>query len=481
VNLLVVLVPLFGLELARLYERQLLDGLERDMRNQASLVRVMLEAGLEHGETPLGTNSEQLLERAAQRTRTRIRLITRELGVVADSHRRGPPEGREETLPLLVRERALILSDTVGPWPQAGEEPIPERREVLTALSGVRATATRYARHPPAVYLFLAEPVRFAGRVAAVVYVTRSTQPVLLEMHRVRRGLVWVLGITLAVTAIVTISLSLTISRPLERLALAARRISAGESSVSVPLGGGGEIGELAQEFAQMTRRLEQRQRYISEFAADVAHEFKSPLTSIRGAAELLVEGAADDPEARRRFLDNIRLDSERLTRLVSRLLELSRIDAAEQPLAPVELRELLLRTVGRAEGPTTPITFRYDASVVTLLARASDLETAVANLLDNALRFSPEGQPVVLSVSGPTADDQVVIRVCDRGPGIPAEHALRVFDRFFTTDAERDGTGLGLAIVKSVATAHRGSVSLQSEPGQGTCFELRLPCGPPP
>ncbi len=477
-NLLVVLVPLFGLELARLYERQLLHGLERDMLNQASLVRVMLEAELERGGSSSGARIEPLLGRAAARTRTRIRLILAGQGVVADSHRNGPPEGREQLAPLLVRERTLGMSDAVLGQAAADEVKVPERREVLTAFAGSRATATRHASRPPAVYLFLAEPVRLAGKVVAVVYVTRSTQPVLMEMHRVRRGLIWVLVITLAFTAIVTLSLSLTISRPLERLAHAARRISAGESGVTVPLGGGGEIAELAGEFERMTRRLEQRQRYISEFAADVAHELKSPLTSIRGAAELLAEGADDDPGARRRFLDNIKLDTERLTRLVSRLLELSRIDASEQPLSPVDLRELVTRTVARAEGPATPIDVSYDASVSFVLARAADLETALSNLLDNAQRFSPEGRPVKVSVSGPDGDGCVVIRVADQGPGIAPEHAPRVFDRFFTTDADRDGTGLGLAIVKSVAQAHRGRVSFQTELGRGTCFELRLPCG---
>jgi len=358
------------------------------------------------------------------------------------------------------------------------DAPVVERPEVLTALAGSRATATRYAQDPPAVFLFLAEPVRHAGKVLGVVYVTRSTHPVLMEMRRVRGGLIRVFALTLVLTAAVTVSLSLTISRPLERLARAARRISAGATGVAVPLEGGGEIGELAQEFERMTVRLEERQRYISQFAADVAHEFKSPLTSIRGAAELLEEGADDDPEARRRFLDNIKLDVGRLTRLVSRLLELSRIDASEQPLQVVDLREIVARAVARSEGPTTPITLSYEAAVNAILARPSDLETALLNLLDNAQRFSPEGQPVRLVVTGPSPDGYVALGVLDRGPGISPEHRQRVFERFFTTDAERDGTGLGLSIVKSVATAHRGTISVYSEPGQGCCFELRLPAG---
>lgn len=474
VNLLVVLVPLLGLELARVYERQLLDGLERDMVNQATLVGSLLESELSFDEEAFGPITENLLERAARRTRTRIRLIVPQLGVVADSHLHGPPEGKESETPLLARDRLFNTSDVELPRVAEVEVPVPERAEVRTALSGSRATATRYSRS--AVFLFLAEPVRHEGKIVAAVYVTRSTQPVLVEMHRVRTGLIGVLGLALLLTAAVTVTLALTISRPLERLARAARRISTGEAGVVVPLGGGGEIGELAREFDRMTRRLEERQRYISQFAADVAHEFKSPLTSIRGAAELLEEGADDEPEARRRFLDNIKLDAGRLTRLVSRLLELSRIDATEQPLQVVDLREVVARAVARSEGPTTPILARYEARSSLVLARASDLETALLNLLDNAQRFSPEGEPVRVSVSGPEADGSLVIQVTDRGPGIAPEHAPRVFERFFTTDAERDGTGLGLAIVHSVAVAHRGRVTFRNESGGGTSFELRLP-----
>lgn len=474
VNLLVVLVPVVGLEFARVYERQLLDGLERDMLNQATLVRVMLETELERDEELSHPLIERLLERAAQRTRTRIRLILPERGVVADSHHDGPPEGPEVSPPILARSR---FDNMGGSGAKSVEPPLTERHEVLTALRGSRATATRF--HRDAVFLFLAEPVRHSGNVVGTVYITRSTNPVLLEMHSVRRGLIQIMLITLGLTAVLTLALSLSISRPLERLSRAARRITRGDLGVPVPLGGGGEISELAAEFAQMTQQLEARQRYISDFAADVAHELKSPLTSIRGAAELLAEGADDDLDARQRFLNNIRLDATRLDRLVSRLLELSRIDASEQLPQVVNLKSLVARAVARSEGPETPIELRFEATLGSVMAREADLETALLNLLDNAQRFSPEGVAVQVAVTGPGNDDTLLIQVTDRGPGIPPEHMPRVFDRFFTTDAERDGTGLGLAIVKSVATAHGGQVSFTSEPGC-TCFTLRLPSGFP-
>jgi two-component system sensor histidine kinase ChvG len=480
VNLVVVLVPLAGLEFARLYERQLLDGLERDMQNQAVLEKASLETGFARGEGFGTPAQEMVLTSAALQTRTRIRIVDPVQGMLADSHRWGPPEGKEPPPPLLTRERVELESSLRG---LGGREtladpgaPLLKRPELLHAFQGQRSTATRVSHNPPAVFLFLAEPVVEHGTVRGAVYVTRSTTPVLLEMHRIRRGLTLVLLLALAVTAALTLLLAWTISRPLERLAHAARRVAAGDTGLGVPLGGGGEITELADAFAEMTRKLEARHRYISAFAADVAHEFKSPLTSIRGAAELLSEGAADEPEARQRFLENIGLDAARLDRLVSRLLELSRIDASEEAPMLVELEALVRRTVERAQSPEGSIVLDYASSVPVVLARPADLETALLNLLDNALKFSPPAAAVSVRVTGRAGEGFVEIEVGDSGPGIPEQDLARIFQRFFTTDAERYGTGLGLAIVKSVVEALGGSVTVRSELGRGTQFCVRLP-----
>jgi two-component system sensor histidine kinase ChvG len=324
--------------------------------------------------------------------------------------------------------------------------------------------------------LFLAEPIGTAGQRAGAVYVTRSTNPVLVELHRIRQGLFTVLGVAVSFGVLLTLLLAFTISRPIERLAGAARRIASGDAGVRLPAGGG-EIGELASAFAEMTEKLEARHRFISEFAADVAHEFKSPLTSIRGAAELLAEGAADDPDARRRFLRNIELDAARLDRLVSRLLELSRVEASNELPQLIDARAVIERALSRCQTPEGAVELEYTASRHVVRARESDLETALLNLLDNALRFSPPGEAVVVHASE-RAPDELVIRITDRGPGIEPQNLTRVFDRFFTTDAERDGTGLGLAIVKAVATAHGGTVSVESSPGEGATFTLALPFG---
>ena len=473
VNVLVLLVPVAALEFARVYERQLLEALERDMKNQATLVRVTVEANLARGEAP-GQATEKVLAKAAERTRTRIRLLDASGLTLVDSHRHGPPEGREPKPPLLASPGSRDTSDLVRPErSQAEDTQVDARHEVREALGGARSTTTRVTRS--GVFLFLADPVRHAGKVAGVVYVTRSTSPVLFELHRIRSALIVVLAVAIVLGISFTFLLALTISRPIERLSRAARSIATGDRNVTLPLGGGGELSELGAAFEEMTKKLEARQRYISEFAADVAHEFKSPLTSIRGAAELLAEGADDDAETRRRFLGNIELDAARLDRLVSRLLELSRIEASDQQPQVFDLYAMLERAVRRSQGPDGNLVFRYGASSQWFSGRESDLETAVLNLLDNALRFAPPGTSVELDVSD-EGKSRIEIRVTDHGAGITEEQMPHVFERFYTTDRDRDGTGLGLAIVKSVAVAHGGSISVDSTPGEGARFTLSLP-----
>jgi two-component system sensor histidine kinase ChvG len=484
VNLAVLLVPVAGLEFARIHERQLLDSLERDMANQAIMVRAMLESDLDRGIAPGAPQHAQILTQAAARTRTRIRLLDKAGAVIADSHELGPPEGPEPAPPTILpsgasnvrRRGGLLDSDPLSPAAEERWPDVPNRFEVTSALGGNRATRTRVRDRQPGVFLFLTEPVRRGAEVLGAVYVVRSTHPVLVELYKIRSGLFRVLIVAVIFTGLITLALAWSISRPLGKLSRAAKRVAAGERDVVVPVSGDGEIRELGESFAAMKERLDARLRYISDFAADVAHEFKSPLTSIRGAAELLEEGAADDLDARRRFLRNIELDVARLDRLVSRLLELSRIEASSEAMAVIDLEALALRVAERMSAPDLPVELRYLMPIRFLRARETDLETALMNLVDNALKFSPPGEPVVVAIEPGHGGATVRISVSDRGPGIPPQHMPKIFDRFFTTDESRDGTGLGLSIVQSVAEAHGGRVTVDSKPGEGATFVIELP-----
>lgn len=480
VNVTVVLVPVAGLEFAHIYERQLLSALERDMTNQAALTRALLEDDLRRGVALGDARHRAILAAAARRTRTRVRVLDPRGGVLVDSHAQGPPEGPEPRGPALFGGRALArsassvdLRSRATDWPD-----VAARSEVRRALSGSDAAQTRIAYDPSAVFLFHATPLRggaggSARPIAGAVYVTRSTNPVLLELHRIRSGLFQVLGVALCSSVGITLLLALSISRPLGRLSRAAKRIARGERGVALVVEGGGEIRELAQSFKTMTEELDARLNYISEFSADVAHEFKSPLTSIRGAAELLAEGAHEDAAARARFLHNILLDTARLDRLVSRLLELSRIEASAEEMAVLDLRALL-EQVTRDAATHGPVALHYGATRTWICGRRADLYTAFKNLLDNARRYSPESEPV--RVHAELTADGIRVAICDRGPGIAEALHQRVFQRFYTTEGERGGSGLGLAIVQSVIKAHGGHVAVTSRPGDGACFQVWLP-----
>ena len=475
VNLTVVLVPVAGLEFARIHERQLLDGLERDMRNQASLVQAQVQATLAAGEPLQSKTHEHWLEEAARSTRTRIRILDANLNVVVDSHHNGAPEGPEAPLPKSVTDRFLgdvaSLRLSLG-----GEIPLDKRTELIGAKAGKLSTTTRVVARPPRVYLFLALPVITASQTSAIVYVTRSTFPVLVELRRIRAGLTRVLLVALGLSFGLTLVLAWTLTRPIERLAKAARQVATGKMDVAIPAAGGGELTDLGLALQSMTRKLQARHEFITQFAADVAHEFKSPLTAIRGAAELLAEGAVEDPAARSRFLGNIQQDAERLARLVSRLLELSRIEASDEPFQLVDVGGLVRRVVERVEGPDGGVDVAIRASRLIVMGRPFELEMALYNLLDNAMRYTSPGSAIAVVVEESADGKNLCLRVIDTGPGIAPEHLPKIFQRFFTTEASGEGTGLGLAIVASVAEIHRGSVAVSSEPGQGATFTLCLP-----
>ncbi|MBI3097666.1 MAG: HAMP domain-containing protein [Planctomycetes bacterium] len=229
-----------------------------------------------------------------------------------------------------------------------------------------------------------------------------------------------------------------------------------------------------------VVRDVTEERRYDAlrrEFVANVSHELRTPLTLIRGCVETLEGGALDDRPKAAEFLALISRHAQRLSALVEDLLELSRLDAGFEPRrAPTRLDEL----AARVRETLAPAAARKRIAVMVvappLMAEvdADMIERAVANLVDNAIKYTPEGGSVTVTVRAPGE-----IEVRDTGVGIPAEDQKRVFERFYRVDKSRSreagGTGLGLAIVKHIAQLHGGEVTVESAPGKGSSFILRL------
>ena len=230
-------------------------------------------------------------------------------------------------------------------------------------------------------------------------------------------------------------------------------------------------------------RRLERVRR---DFVANASHELRTPIANIRAGAETVLSDPHDTQLAQR-FLPQIVAESERLSRLVSDLLDLAHADAAiDTPLSPVDLCEVVEIVVARLKEKAAQndiavgIEYSKDDCVARVAGDFAGLEQVVFNLLDNALIYTPPGGIITLRLQANEGPREVVFSISDTGLGIPPEDQERVFERFYRVDKARSrsqgGTGLGLAIVKNIVENHKGRVSLQSAPAQGTTFTVRLP-----
>ncbi|MCX5869387.1 MAG: ATP-binding protein [Deltaproteobacteria bacterium] len=229
-------------------------------------------------------------------------------------------------------------------------------------------------------------------------------------------------------------------------------------------------------------RRLESMRR---DFVANVSHELKTPITSIEGFAETLLDGALDEPEDARRFVEIIGKQAARLHAIVEDLLALSRVEQEakreeivlqELPIAEV-LQSAIQTCSSRAEKENVSISLAC-APTITAGINPALFEQAVVNLLDNAVKYSGKGSEI--KVEAEIKAGEVLIRVCDNGVGIASQDIFRIFERFYRVDKARSaklgGTGLGLSIVKHIVQAHHGRVSVESSPGKGSIFTIHLP-----
>ena len=357
--------------------------------------------------------------------------------------------------------------------------------EVQTALRG-RYTAVareRVSDEPPPPFgdvrrrgkerVFTALPVFSDGRVIAVVRASRTGLDAVSTLWWNRRGLVIGVGVLALLSAAVSLGFSAAIAAPLRRLTRAARGIALGPAAHSGRLTTPGfapaEVAVLADVLQTMTERLTARARYVTEFASNASHELKSPITAIRGAAELL--GQHDDMPApqRARFVQNIAEDAARMERLVTRMLELARVESeaqgpAEELDVPRVVSAILERYAPRVE-------LSLADPPPTLQIAEPHLRAVLINLVENALRHGAD-QPVQVRLSSRSA--KLVISVRDHGAGISHANQARLFQRFFTTERDHGGTGLGLSIVKAIAEARGGDVSAQSGP-EGSTFSVVL------
>jgi two-component system OmpR family sensor kinase len=282
-------------------------------------------------------------------------------------------------------------------------------------------------------------------------------------------------------------------TRPLEEIAATADAIAAGDMDRRVPAGrSGSETGRVARALNTMLAQIQDAfarrdatEGRLRTFVADASHELSTPLTSIRGYAELFHRGLQDRPEDLAKALRRIESEATRMGVLVDELLTLASFDAG-RPLGrdPVDLRAIAADTAAdlRAVDPARPVDLDAARPVI-VVGDEGRLRQVAANLVSNVRRYTPAGTPV--TVRAERQDGVGLLEVADSGPGMTPEQAARVFDRFFRVDKARSramgGAGLGLAIVASIAEAHGGQATVRTVVGEGSTFTVAIPLAAPP
>jgi two-component system sensor histidine kinase ChvG len=505
-NLLVVFVPVAGVLYLDVYEAQLLHAQEREMVQQARiLAAVAAVSGHLNAE-----DVTRVLTRLGRESDARFRVYDANATLIVDSARMPPVVA---TLPLepsydraasesgdirarvlyrvgawlvRVRQRAgsimrLILGsdDPVRIGETAAASVSPELR---AALSGHYGAATRQTPGQRSLTLFGAVPIRTTDSVIGAVVVSQSTFRVLQAIYDVRLRIFEVVVASVLAAAVFTTLGAMTIVRPLRRLRRQAAALTEHRGPLPPSFPGAtrkDELGDLARALEELTRRVNEHVGSLEGFAADVAHEFKNPLASIRTAAEMV--GQSERGEDRERFLAMMLRDVDRLERLVSGAREAARIDGVLQTedLEQVPIAAAVRDAVDsvRAAHPESAIVVRRADERIAVRGSRERLAQVFENLLSNAASFTPAGRAVEVEIS--LCNSRCTVAVSDRGPGVPDAHLQRIFERFFSyrpASGRGDHVGLGLAIARRIVEGYGGTIEVSNRDGGGATFTTCLP-----
>ena len=368
------------------------------------------------------------------------------------------------------------------------------RPEVAEALAGRAGSSIRESPTMGVRFLYVAVPyssgvIRFAVPLSQID----------AQVNMIRRQVMISTALAFLPAILIAAMLARSVSSRLARIIDYAGELAKGNFQVRLDSQGGDELAVLSGKLNEMGQKLERTvgelereraeiervERIRKDFVINVSHELRTPLASIQGYTETLLDGALDDSENNIRFLKIIRQNAERLGRLVSDLLTLSRLELGTQKLEPgiCDVHSLLaesvesLRPVAEKKGlriqvsePLPPVTAFCDLEAV---------HQVLGNLLDNALKYTPAGGEIAVGARL-RGESAIEVFVCDTGIGIPQEELPRLFERFYRVDKARSrqlgGTGLGLSIVKHLVQAMGGEVRVESEPGKGSVFSFTVP-----
>lgn len=324
-----------------------------------------------------------------------------------------------------------------------------------------------------------------AAGVSEIVVVSPEATPRAV-FRDVARRLLFAGAIGLAAALVVGAILWASLYRPMERVTRGIRAVAGGHYEERVPVSGPTEARALAEDVNAMADSVQASQRTLRDFLANISHELKTPLTSIRGFAQAMTDGTLETPDERARAVRVIDAESRRVLHLVEELLDLTRIEAGQQrmEIAEVDASELIAQVhdVFAMRAADQEITLDVESTVndAGVLADFDRIEQVLGNLVDNAFRHTPRGGSITIGARRAPAG-MIEMFVRDSGAGIAPEDLPRVFERFYRSNGEvsGSGSGLGLAIAREIVRAHGGEMRVESKAGVGTSFAFTLPAAP--
>ncbi len=350
------------------------------------------------------------------------------------------------------------------------------------ALKGKPQTLVTSGDKHDGEHIVAAVPIERGGKVVGAVRAWVMEKDYRASLSPIKRITALALCGVIVLSVIVSLVLAQALIIPIRRMRQLSHRIAKGDLSVRVNETSGDELGELADDLNTMTSRLQDLESVRRDFVGNVSHELRSPVSNIRITSEVLERRAERLRDDSAKLFRTIITETERLESMIDEIMELSAIEAGAMTLdrevfelKPM-LEELLESTAPRANQKNLTIGLLADPGI-SIVGDRNRLARAVHSLLDNAVKFTPDGGQVV--VSARVCEGQTVVEVTDSGEGIAAEDLPRVFERFYRADKARQrkgGTGIGLSIVKHTAEAHGGTAEVYSEEGRGSTFRIRLP-----
>jgi two-component system sensor histidine kinase ChvG len=504
------------------YESRLVDAELQALRRQGDIIAIALAEGMTS--VPITADDEggssveyvrfdppivrTILRRAVAETRTRARLFAPTGELLVDSQTLGPgsvvrleelPPPRTEypSVERLLRAFDWVVNwvprrENLEPYREAADQVADDYPEVMHALGGVSAGGVRGDLRGGMV-LTASVPVQHYRKIAGALLLSTDGRSVERGLRSVREDILKVFAVSLTITILLSFYLARTIARPIRRLAAAAELIRSGTTGrqprPEFSVARRDEIGELATTLRDMTDALWQRMDAIERFAADVSHEIKNPLSSLRSAVETAAR--VKDPEQQRKLMTIVLEDVARLDRLITDISSASRLDAelSREETGPVDI-DRLLSTTAEVHAQTHPDGPRmvYDrASPRPIVKGLEDrLGQVVRNLVANAVSFTPSTGTIRLAAAVRGKDVEITVE--DSGLGIPAGKFEAIFKRFYSErpSGEKFGThsGLGLSISKQIVEAHGGAIRAENRTGPdgavlGARFVVRLPLAP--